>query len=419
MASSKTRKQKKSRSGHVSIGVDLVCDILSRLPVKTLLRFKCVSKQWLSLIQHDSYFIDLHHARSKSRPCFLFAMAVPQDSDIWNYYHTNETSVVPRIFNRTTVVGFDPSFFVRYLKPVNGLLCVIEFIGIKIYNITTRKSTPLIVTTDHLLRRPVYQFGFDPATKEHKVICIWTSYGEQHKQGSACLGCQVLTVGENSTWRMIDEGVPDNYHIKEDASVYANGSIYWITAEFMNSLNSEEKVIVAFHVGHEKFRKIIVPQFATLDYDLHNPAIKLLEVNDRLALLYRLHGGSTVKLWILDGTGDEGKKYISTGDIGSCIHSRTELTINLPFQWGITRCVEFLPIPGTEEILMESYERHGPGVRFKRNPFFSLHSYNWKSMTLKEESVERHTSIPVLRHEKRIKFVSSAYFESLFPVMRK
>ncbi|KAI3926005.1 hypothetical protein MKW98_028141 [Papaver atlanticum] len=316
MMAPKTRKQKKSGGSHVSIGVDIVCDILSRLPVKTLLRFKCVSKQWLSLIQHDSYFIDLHHTRSKSSPCFLFAMAVPQDSDIWNYYLLEiiceERSIVPRIFSRNTVVGFDPSFFVRYLKPVNGLLCVVEFLGIRIYNISTRKLTPLIITIDHLSRRPVFQFGFDPATKEHKVICIWTSNDKLDGKGLACLGCQVLTLGENSTWRMTNEGVPDNYHIKEDASVYANGSIYWITAEFMNS---EEKVIVAFDVGHEKFRKVTVPKFITLDYDLHNPAIKLLEMNDRLALLYRLRAGNSVKLWLLDGT----------GGIGSCIQAWTEL----------------------------------------------------------------------------------------------
>ncbi|KAI3951233.1 hypothetical protein MKW92_050425, partial [Papaver armeniacum] len=42
----------------------VLCDILSRLPVKSLMRFKCVSKSWCSLIK-DPYFIDLHFSRSK------------------------------------------------------------------------------------------------------------------------------------------------------------------------------------------------------------------------------------------------------------------------------------------------------------------------------------------------------------------
>ncbi|KAI3915380.1 hypothetical protein MKW92_001750 [Papaver armeniacum] len=44
---------------------DVVCDILSRLPVKSLMRFKCVSKHWLSLIK-DPYFRDLHFRTSKA-----------------------------------------------------------------------------------------------------------------------------------------------------------------------------------------------------------------------------------------------------------------------------------------------------------------------------------------------------------------
>lgn len=44
---------------------DIVCDILSRLPVKSLLRFKCVYKRWYSLIR-DPYFVDLHLIRSKA-----------------------------------------------------------------------------------------------------------------------------------------------------------------------------------------------------------------------------------------------------------------------------------------------------------------------------------------------------------------
>ncbi|KOM46737.1 hypothetical protein LR48_Vigan07g044100 [Vigna angularis] len=42
---------------------ELITEILSWLPAKTLMRFRCVSKTWNSLII-NSYFMKLHHERS-------------------------------------------------------------------------------------------------------------------------------------------------------------------------------------------------------------------------------------------------------------------------------------------------------------------------------------------------------------------
>ncbi|KAI3944636.1 hypothetical protein MKW98_021094 [Papaver atlanticum] len=65
ICSSVVDSEKKSKSC-VCFDEDIVCDIPSRLPVKSLLRLKCVSKRWYSLIQ-DPYFVDLHLIRSKAR----------------------------------------------------------------------------------------------------------------------------------------------------------------------------------------------------------------------------------------------------------------------------------------------------------------------------------------------------------------
>ncbi|KAI3843286.1 hypothetical protein MKX03_013467 [Papaver bracteatum] len=45
----------------------ILTEILSRLPAKSLLRFKSVSEYWLNLITQDQHFIHLHCTRSKSR----------------------------------------------------------------------------------------------------------------------------------------------------------------------------------------------------------------------------------------------------------------------------------------------------------------------------------------------------------------
>lgn len=48
-------------SGNVSnVDDNIVCEILSRLPVNSLMQLKCVSKHWCSMIRKDRYLIDLH-----------------------------------------------------------------------------------------------------------------------------------------------------------------------------------------------------------------------------------------------------------------------------------------------------------------------------------------------------------------------
>ncbi|KAI3934061.1 hypothetical protein MKW92_018897, partial [Papaver armeniacum] len=66
-----TKKEKRKILKVAALGDHelIVCEILSRLPAKSLVRFKCVCKNWQSLIQRDQLFIDLHFNRSQTRSC--------------------------------------------------------------------------------------------------------------------------------------------------------------------------------------------------------------------------------------------------------------------------------------------------------------------------------------------------------------
>lgn len=73
-----------------------------------------------------------------------------------------------------------------------------------------------------------YEFGFDPATKEYKVICIWrisgwllqyfegcgeyTTLDEHRPVYEACYRmCEILTLGKDTAWRRIDKVPPSDY----------------------------------------------------------------------------------------------------------------------------------------------------------------------------------------------------------------
>lgn len=58
---------------HDHIPLDLTVEILTRLPAKSLKRFQCVSKEWLSTIRNQA-FIDSFSSISQTRPRFLVAV---------------------------------------------------------------------------------------------------------------------------------------------------------------------------------------------------------------------------------------------------------------------------------------------------------------------------------------------------------
>ncbi|KAI3928477.1 hypothetical protein MKW98_024078, partial [Papaver atlanticum] len=170
------------------------------------------------------------------------------------------------------------------------------------------------------------------------------------------------------------------------------------------------------------FKTILVPKFITdqllllvdMEYvDFFNSSKDLLEVNDRVALFCRVPGGCNVKLWILD-CDDNNNEDTSSSHTSSCSQNWTETTIELPFQWDDKRHVVFHGIPGTDEIIIETYEdsRSIKGL--------SLTSYNWKSMTSRKvESDELNHFNSPKKSSKRGVFMCSTIIESLFSVHKK
>ncbi|CAN0914710.1 Putative F-box/kelch-repeat protein At1g62270 [Linum grandiflorum] len=265
----------------------VVTQILSRLPVKSLMRFKCVCKSWKSSIEQDSHFINLHNSRSQARPgLFIVSPTGPIVLTSENKYKARlggrcELSLLSldlhsNYANVHTVRRIDPSITegdtlggggvrwqdVQFLGPIRGLLCLVDRFNVRIWNVSTGVAvTPWIKSIVFTTVRnkkcfatyPKCLFGFGGGN--HKVVFLWG----QFKRCPPV--CEVLTVGSTS-WRIIDSVMPLCQLPLRHTVACSNGSVYWGTEKYLRGMDYDDydEFLVVFDISSEQFRIITIPK---------------------------------------------------------------------------------------------------------------------------------------------------------------
>ncbi|KAI3948696.1 hypothetical protein MKW92_014354 [Papaver armeniacum] len=372
-------KRRRGKTLSSSLDDKSVEDILVKLPVKSLVRFKSVSKTWKSFIEEDSSFIQSHLSRSEAQlvittTCGGYSLKVFSPKDGFQGGEAIHQVTLPWPLGATVP------------RPIHGLFCFIDHTdnyATRIYNLATRQATPWAQTCVPAQRgawvtqTPTYGFGFDPLTKTYKLVCVWEIARDSICSYEVDHICEVLTVGAGeggNQWRKIDEVPP--VQLYEPAGVYANGSIYWRNAGKSLSLDPDEELIVAFDVGAEKFRVIQIPDFIVGPREIleENRAGKftITHIDGRMALFDRADA-CVVKLWISDDDTSSSNKEMTT-------NWTEEATILLPPSFEEEGYLYFNPVQGTDEIVIQS-----PISDDERSPldFISLYIFNRTIKTLR------------------------------------
>ena len=179
-----TRKESRaSDSGWIP--PEIIGEILSRLPVKTLLRFRCVCKSWKSLIS-DACFIRKHlFHMSASTGCpsqrhLLFAdkkftrLEVVSLDSVLGSKHCESIANPPR-----SVLQFDeiPLGNLQPMGSCNGLILLLDRDRgtLLLSNPSTRETKILPDGVLHRRRRMnnLFSFGYDSASDDYKVAEIF------------------------------------------------------------------------------------------------------------------------------------------------------------------------------------------------------------------------------------------------------
>ncbi|XP_060190350.1 putative F-box protein At1g32420 [Lycium barbarum] len=274
-----------------SIPQEIIFDIFSWLPVESLMRFKCISKSFNSLVS-KSYFVDIHQCHSRTRTKFLL-----HEWDLVaerNFYYTieqNEDGKASRLRIEDYLDGLNNFDMKRDpVECVNGLFLFWRMgrHPAVICNPNTREvrflpGNPYTYDPGECL----YLLGFEPEEKVYKVLFLKYVVVQGH------LRSWVFSLGIEESWKEI-ESIP--YFYCQGRNVCINGVIYQLTCSF------RETNIVAFDMKTESFRTIdlwkVKPQYRCY--------CDLIEVKEKLAVLEDTLINGETNLWILGNGQHEG-----------------------------------------------------------------------------------------------------------------
>ncbi|KAL0699228.1 hypothetical protein Bca4012_055350 [Brassica carinata] len=284
-----------------AIPSDLVIEILTRLPAKSLMRFKSVSNVWSSLIC-SQYFTNRYQTVSSPAPRLYMGLSFFDDSHL----KCMLISVSPSSDSDITISSFDTHQDLTnramrgYITHVfRGLVCIVDEASAQIYNTTTRQLVVLpkieessIIDGDHKLKNIKYHIGHDPVHGRYKVVCtVATTSGKVGESTTYMSEQWVLLLGgdRSSRWRKIP---CQSSHFPLTQGLTINGRMYYLAW-----IRELDHVLVSLDTSSEEISMLQAPE------DNFCPIrVTLIECCEKVAILhyFYLEIEGTMKLWVLE-----------------------------------------------------------------------------------------------------------------------
>ncbi|KAG7533580.1 F-box domain [Arabidopsis thaliana x Arabidopsis arenosa] len=291
----------KSHQRLPEIPLELVTEILTRLPAKSLMRFKSVSKHWLYLICSRN-FTNLCLRVSSSPPRLYMSLSFFDNSHLKKILLSSSPSCDS---DGTTMSSFDgdqdltiPAMRGYTSNVFRGLMCFINGPSAQIYNTTTRQlvvlpdieESSIIAEDDHKIKEIMCFMGHDPVHDQYKVVCIASRRSDEGGEYSFLSEHWVfLLEGDGSTrWKKISCGSPP--HLPLTQALNINGRMHYLAVVRMDF------VLVIFDIHSEEISVLQVPK------DIFWPYAGLLEYCGNIALLNypNLEKEGVIELWVLE-----------------------------------------------------------------------------------------------------------------------
>ncbi|OMO69141.1 hypothetical protein COLO4_29230 [Corchorus olitorius] len=210
---------------------EVIFQILSHLPVETLVKCTSVCKSWHALITSSS-FINAHLAKTLAKPLILTRRFTDSSKKEHYFLHLNNTSL-----DIYQTIKKSPLKALRNLYP--------RIVELPRPNLTFHEVGPYSFSLG---------FGFDAKRNDYKVVRLVYPQSEEENPPKV----EVFSVKENG-WRMVcGEVVKCSFIEPGWTQCFLKGRVHWITYE--KKMRAVETSVLLFDMEDEKFRKMKLPE---------------------------------------------------------------------------------------------------------------------------------------------------------------
>ncbi|KAL3515944.1 hypothetical protein ACH5RR_022846 [Cinchona calisaya] len=279
--------------------VDVVFEILSRLPVKTLIRFTLVCKSWSSLIRNPEFLAARQRytglSRCNEKRLFLYIKGNSYALISDEHAHEQLTGTFPAGLFCSEILG----------RSCNGLVCLKMTYnkaktGIFLWNPLIQKfkaldTFPYMYTYDDD-DCFLYGLGYHEPCKDHRVVRV--SFTEKSKKNKV----DIYSMSTDS-WRTVEGArVPRRFGKQlYPSGLYLNGAVHWLTKKRVEDYLEFLKSIVSFNFIEETFHDMVLPSELQADIDF---VVDINEFKGSLAILIAEDfSGGPFYLWVMNENG--------------------------------------------------------------------------------------------------------------------
>ncbi|XP_019439762.1 PREDICTED: F-box/kelch-repeat protein At3g23880-like [Lupinus angustifolius] len=273
---------------------ELIIEILSRVPVKSLIQFKCVCKSWKTLIS-DPQFAKKHLStiqHNHHNHHLLLSMNDTLDNMIFGSYSLQsifETS--PPISTQVSYPFNTQNCFDLMVGSCDGMLCfAVNKSCALLWNPTIRVFKKLPPLEEYT----IYGFGFDQCSDSYKVVAILRHEYYSDDESAWVTEVKVHNLGTDS-WRTIQgcpSGIPTGF-----SATFVSGTLNWLAS---NDPDLSSYAIVSLDLGKESCQELLQPDYREVAVLSFNLGV----LKNCLSIIVHYEEGSS-DIWLMN---DYGKK---------------------------------------------------------------------------------------------------------------
>ncbi|XP_073026734.1 F-box only protein 8-like isoform X2 [Primulina eburnea] len=254
---------KESDDLYVKLPQDVIFQILFKLPTRTLLNLRCVSKSFVSLISHP-YFLRLRLSCATAASHHLLYYESSDYTKIYFSFHDSQTFT---LCQKLETPFKSVNGYLRLVGSSRGVVCLFDtnyfnFVGtVILWNPFIGKYKILPCLQGFRCFKSSFShmavgFGFDHTNFDFKVVKILYGYdNNEHELRSEALVYGVKT----GSWRNIGQVVPCFMPKNWCSNAFVHGVVHWMAykrPQFDGHLNC----IMGFDVVEEIFTLMELPQ---------------------------------------------------------------------------------------------------------------------------------------------------------------